>query len=285
MNVEAYQLEPLRRALQSARTNLLLADDVGLGKTIEAGLVIQELLLRHRARTAVIVCPPSLSLKWQDEMRDKFGLQFTIVNSELMAQVRRTHGLHANPFLMFPRVIVSMAWLPQVRAQRLLRDVYADGEHRPPASGTRSTCWSSTRPTTSRRPARRPSPAAAATRWTPSARWRCGRWPTSASTGCSSARPRTTATPESFTALLEMIDPRRFSRGALLDERALRDVTVRRLKRDLPEKGFKHRAVQALPFTPGDDEQEMFALLDQIVTEQRQAERQEAAAATSSRCC
>ena len=50
-NVEAYQLEPLRRALQSARTNLLLADDVGLGKTIEAGLVIQELLLRHRARS------------------------------------------------------------------------------------------------------------------------------------------------------------------------------------------------------------------------------------------
>ena len=59
-NVEAYQLEPLRRALQSSRTNLLLADDVGLGKTIEAGLVIQELLLRHRARSVVIVCPPSL---------------------------------------------------------------------------------------------------------------------------------------------------------------------------------------------------------------------------------
>ncbi len=88
--VEAYQLEPLRRALASPRANLLLADDVGLGKTIEAGLVLQELFLRHRARTAVIVCPPSLALKWQDEMRDKFGLQFTIVNSELMAQVRRS---------------------------------------------------------------------------------------------------------------------------------------------------------------------------------------------------
>jgi len=61
-NVEAYQLEPLRRALQSSRTNLLLADDVGLGKTIEAGLVIQELLLRHRARSVVVVCPPSLAL-------------------------------------------------------------------------------------------------------------------------------------------------------------------------------------------------------------------------------
>ena len=125
-NVEAYQLEPLRRALQSARTNLLLADDVGLGKTIEAGLVVQELLLRHRARSAIIVCPPSLSLKWQDEMREKFGLEFEIVNSELMARVRRSHGLNANPFRLFPRVIVSMAWLPSLRAQRLLRDVFAD---------------------------------------------------------------------------------------------------------------------------------------------------------------
>ena len=55
-------------------------------RPIEAGLVIQELLLRHRARTAVVVCPPSLALKWQDEMRDKFGLDFTIVNSDLMAR-------------------------------------------------------------------------------------------------------------------------------------------------------------------------------------------------------
>jgi len=123
-NVEAYQLEPLRRALQAPRTNLLLADDVGLGKTIEAGLVIQELLLRHRARTVIIVCPPSLALKWQDEMREKFGLDFVIVNSERRAEVRRTHGLAANLFRLFPRVIVSMAWLPTPPAQRLLRDVY-----------------------------------------------------------------------------------------------------------------------------------------------------------------
>ena len=126
-NVEAYQLEPLRRALQAPRTNLLLADDVGLGKTIEAGLVIQELLLRHRARSVVVVCPPSLALKWQDEMREKFGLEFVIVNRELMAAVRRSHGLDANPFRLFPRVIVSMAWLPTPRAQRLLRAVYGRG--------------------------------------------------------------------------------------------------------------------------------------------------------------
>ena len=106
-NVEAYQLEPLRRALQARGPTCCWPTTSGLGKTIEAGLVIQELLLRHRARTAVIVCPPSLALKWQDEMRDKFGLEFVIVNSELMARVRRSHGLHANPFRLFPRVIVQ----------------------------------------------------------------------------------------------------------------------------------------------------------------------------------
>jgi len=266
VNIEAYQLEPLRRALGSARANLLLADDVGLGKTIEAGLVIQELLLRHRARTAVIVCPPSLSLKWQDEMRDKFGLEFTIVNSELMAQVRRTHGLHANPFLMYPRVIVSMAWLPQVRAQRLLRDVYAQTTN--PKSGKRYVFDILVVDEAHHVAPSSPSAVAGGsgyavdTQRTVAVRQLAER--------CEhrlflSATPHN-GHPESFTALLEMIDSRRFSRGGLLDANALRDVTVRRLKRDLTGKGFKNRVVESLPFTPRPDEQEMFDLLDGIVT-------------------
>ncbi|HNI35182.1 MAG TPA: DISARM system SNF2-like helicase DrmD [Microthrixaceae bacterium] len=265
-NVEAYQLEPLRRALGSPRTNLLLADDVGLGKTIEAGLVIQELLLRHRARTAVVVCPPSLSLKWQDEMRDKFGLEFTIVNSELMAQVRRTHGLHANPFLMYPRVIVSMAWLPQVRAQRLLRDVYAQATN--PKSAKRYAFDILVVDEAHHVAPSSPSAIAGGrgyavdTQRTVAVRQLADK--------CEhrlflSATPHN-GHPESFTALLEMVDSRRFSRGALLDAGALKDITVRRLKRDLAGKGFKNRVVQALPFTPRADEQEMFDLLDDIVT-------------------
>jgi superfamily II DNA or RNA helicase len=95
-----------------------------------AGLVIQELLLRHRARSVIIVCPPSLSCKWQEEMAEAFGLDFEIVDSDLIAQVRRSHGLAANPFRLYPRVIVSMAWLPSLRAQLLLRDVYADSRGR-----------------------------------------------------------------------------------------------------------------------------------------------------------
>lgn len=269
--VEAYQLEPLRRALSSARTNLLLADDVGLGKTVEAGLVVQELLLRHRARTVMVVCPPSLALKWQDEMRDKFGLDFTIINSERLREVRRSYGLHANPFLLFPRVIVSMAWLPGVRAQRMLRDVYVqaaqvnsakrfafdvlvvdEAHHVAPASpsvigGGRGYAVDTQRTEAVRELASR----------------------------CEhrlflSATPHN-GHPESFTALMEMIDSRRFSRGALLDERALREVTVRRLKSDLPDKGFQTRQVRPLSFEPAADEQEMFALLQRILVESARA--------------
>ena len=81
VSIEDFQLDPLVRAIDMARANLLIADDVGLGKTIEAGLVIQELLLRHRARTILVVCPASLQEKWRVEMLEKFGLEFKIVNT------------------------------------------------------------------------------------------------------------------------------------------------------------------------------------------------------------
>ena len=82
ITIEDYQLDPLVRSLDMARVNLLIADDVGLGKTIEAGLVLQEMLIRHRARTILVICPAGLQLKWRDEMREKFGLDFRIVDTD-----------------------------------------------------------------------------------------------------------------------------------------------------------------------------------------------------------
>lgn len=270
-NVEAYQLEPLSRALRSSRTNLLLADDVGLGKTIEAGLVIQELLLRHRARSVVIVCPPSLALKWQDEMREKFGLDFVIVNSDLLAQVRRSHGLTANPFRLFPRVIVSMAWLPSLRAKRLLRAVFADVAD---TSSARRFAFdvlvvdeahhvAPSSPTTA--PGRR-GYAVDSQRTTA----------TKALAEKCEHRLFLSATPhngysESFTALLEMIDSRRFSRGASIDRQALLDIRVRRLKSQLPDKEFRKRTLKPIMFTPGEAEQRQFALLNRLLTDSARA--------------
>lgn len=66
------------------RVSLGIFDAVGLGKTIEAGLVALELIIRHRARRILVVCPASLQVQWRDQMRDKFGLDFRIVDSELL---------------------------------------------------------------------------------------------------------------------------------------------------------------------------------------------------------
>jgi superfamily II DNA or RNA helicase len=260
-NVEAYQLEPLKRALANPRANLLLADDVGLGKTIEAGLVIQELFLRHRARTAIIVCPAGLCLKWQDEMDQKFGLHFKVVNSETMKHVRRSHGLHANPFTLFPRVIVSMAWLPGQRAQRQLRDAFSatkerfafdilvvdEAHHVAPSSPARTD-----------KVGRERRGYAVDSQRTRAVRELAER---------AEHRLFLSATPhngytESFTALLEMIDPQRFVRSNKVDAKALQEVAVRRLKRDLREaKGFQEREVKILPYAPTDDEAKAYERL------------------------
>jgi superfamily II DNA or RNA helicase len=77
---QAYQFKPLLKFLRSAKQRLLLADEVGLGKTIEAGFILCEMLARHphTFRRALVVCKASLCIKWQMEMRKRFDLQFDI---------------------------------------------------------------------------------------------------------------------------------------------------------------------------------------------------------------
>jgi len=110
------------------RVNLLVADDVGLGKTIEAGLVVQELLLRHRVRSVLIVCPSSLQIQWQEEMRDKFGLEFRIIDSETISQLSRKRGIHVNPWTHFPRLITSIDYLKRERPLRSFKETLPSGD-------------------------------------------------------------------------------------------------------------------------------------------------------------
>lgn len=122
VDIESYQLDLLARAIEMARVSLLIADDVGLGKTIEAGLIVKELLLRYRARRVLVVTPADLTLQWRDEMRDKFGLEFRIIDSALIKSLRSEQGLHANPWSHFPRLITSIAFLNQERVMRRFRE-------------------------------------------------------------------------------------------------------------------------------------------------------------------
>ena len=89
IRLDAYQLEPLRKALRMPRVNLFIADDVGLGKTIEAGLIARELLLRKKVREIIVSCPPSMLLQWQEELSSRFGLTFEILDKDYMKKVRR----------------------------------------------------------------------------------------------------------------------------------------------------------------------------------------------------
>jgi SNF2 family DNA or RNA helicase len=125
IEVDEYQLDPVVRALSMPRVNLLIADDVGLGKTIEAGLVVQEMILRQRVRTVLIVCPSSLQIQWQEEMRDKFGLEFRIIDSEAISNLRRKRGIHVNPW---SQLIASIDFLKRERPLRTFRETLPAGD-------------------------------------------------------------------------------------------------------------------------------------------------------------
>src|SRR6516162_5790755 len=121
IQVHPYQLEPVLRALAMPRVSLLLADGVGLGKTIQSGLVLEELLLRRRIRRILVLCPAMLQRQWQYELRRKFNLDFRVIDSDSTFKLRRDLGIDTNPWKAFPRIITSMDYLrmPDVLQQFL----------------------------------------------------------------------------------------------------------------------------------------------------------------------
>jgi len=231
IEIEDYQLAPLVRAIQMPRVNLLIADDVGLGKTIEAGLVVQELIVRNRARTVMVVCPAGLQIHWRDQMREKFGLEFKIVDTDLMKELRRRRGIHVNPWAHFPRLITSIDFLKRERPVRLFREIVpsemtyprrfdiliVDEAHNVAPAGGGNFAIDSLRTQAIRTIAPH-----------------------------FEHKLFLTATPhngyvESFSALLELLDNQRFARSVLPDRRQLEMVMIRRLKDELLDFDGKHR--------------------------------------------
>jgi len=255
---EDYQLDPVVRAIQMPRVNLLIADDVGLGKTIEAGLVALELIIRHRVRKVLIVCPSSLQVQWKEQMRDKFGLEFRIVDSELMKQLRRQRGIHVNPWNHFPRLITSIDFLKRERPLRLFREtlpgpndpiyprkydlLILDEAHNCAPSGRGRYATDSQR-------------TEAIHKLAPHFEHKL----------FLTATPHN-GYPESFKTLLELLDNQRFARGAPIDRKQLAAVMVRRLKSELPPKWdgsprFPKRVLEPLEVTYTAEECDIHAAL------------------------
>ena len=113
VRIESYQLVPLLKALRMPRVSLLVADDVGLGKTVEAGLILTELLLRRRIRRILVLTPASLRRQWCEELWDKFSLRFEMVDRLETERLRRRLGMDANPWRSFSRIVASFHYLRQ----------------------------------------------------------------------------------------------------------------------------------------------------------------------------
>ena len=231
IRIDAYQLDPLRKALRLPRVNLFIADDVGLGKTIEAGLIARELLLRRRIDRIVVACPPSMLEQWRDEMEARFGLAFIILDRAYVARMRRERGFSVNPWTTHSRFLVSHRlfideayasglrdWLGGFAPQSLL--ILDEAHNVAPSSGARYAIDSQI---------------------TRNIRDIAPRF---------EHRLFLSATPHnghsnSFSALLEILDPQRFCRGVRVLKGQLDEIMVRRLKSDIRalEGGFPQRTV------------------------------------------
>jgi len=242
IRLDAYQLEPLRKALLLPRVNLFIADDVGLGKTIEAGLIARELLLRKKVREIYVSCPPSMLLQWKEELEARFGLTFEILDKDYMKQVRRERGFGVNPWSTHTRFLISHRLLIDEAYAGPLRDhlgtfrsgslfILDEAHHAAPSSGQKYAIDSQI---------------------TRSVRDLAPRF---------EHRLFLSATPHnghsnSFSALLEILDPQRFCRGVSVTAKHRDEVIVRRIKEDIREiqGGFpKRRVVQiTIDGLPGD---------------------------------
>ncbi len=117
-----YQLVPLLVALKLDPIRILIADDVGIGKTIEACLIARELLDRGEVARLAVLCPPALAEQWQSELREKFHIEAELVLSSTAARLERGLSLGQSLFDVYPFVVVSTDYIKSdVRRDEFLR--------------------------------------------------------------------------------------------------------------------------------------------------------------------
>ncbi len=118
----SFQMVPLIMALKQETTRLLIADDVGVGKTIEALLIAKELYERKEIKRFAIVCLPHLCDQWQDELKNKFGIEAVIIRSGTATALERQIRAHENIFRAFPFQIISIDYVKSGNKRQVFID-------------------------------------------------------------------------------------------------------------------------------------------------------------------
>jgi superfamily II DNA or RNA helicase len=111
----AYQLVPLLMALRQKTVRMLISDDVGIGKTIEAGLIASELLAQGETKGLAVLCSPALAEQWQGELRTKFSIDAELVLASTVSRLERRLDLGQSLFDKHPNVVVSTDFIKSPR--------------------------------------------------------------------------------------------------------------------------------------------------------------------------
>ncbi len=110
-----YQVVPLIVALRQDPVRLLLADDVGIGKTVESCLIAKELIERRESRRLAVLCPPHLAQQWHDELYDKFNIDAQVVLPSTVRKLERGCSFNESLFDIYPHVVVSIDFIKSDR--------------------------------------------------------------------------------------------------------------------------------------------------------------------------
>ncbi len=125
VDIKPHQVSVVHKVISNYPHRFLLCDEVGLGKTIEAGMILKELRARDSAQRALIIVPPNLIGQWQFEMKTKFNENFSVLNTDTV-RFLENQGYSSNPFTFSESILCSSSWIANPRWADLAAQVNWD---------------------------------------------------------------------------------------------------------------------------------------------------------------
>jgi len=262
IEIEPYQVQAAYEILNSYDHRYLIGDEVGLGKTIEAGIVTEELIARGRAQRVLIVAPAPLTVQWQQEMREKFDRNFVIYDRETVRTHRNSHP-NQNVWLQEDLIITSIDFAKQDDVLEALRNldvpwdlaVFDEAHHLTARRGSDESIERTQRYTVGEAVAEN-----------------------------SDALLLLTGTPhkgksDQFYFMVNLLDPYRFGHESQIHPDGLDDLMIRRLKEDMYEtdgtRMFPEKNIEALGVEMSQAERKLYDDVTEYIREYYNLAQQE----------